>query len=149
MITFYLAKPRKERSAIFISIVFKGKQYRRTTKESTLVKYWNLQKHRVRVCRENREANRTNEILEQWQEAASKSLVKFKRLHDAPTPHDLFDEVDRLFYSGYDSFSLSPMKEVSGRYGSMLFYRLSEPIYRTVRTSPFGDYSQALPYRME
>ncbi len=111
MVTFYLATPRKERSAIFISIVFKGKQYRRTTKESTLVKYWNPQKHRVRVCRENREANRTNEILEQWQEAALKSLMKFKRLPDAPTPHDLFDEIDRLFYSGYDSFSLPPMKD--------------------------------------
>ncbi len=47
MVTFYLITPRRERSAIFISIGFKGKQYRRTTKESTLVKYWNPQKRRV------------------------------------------------------------------------------------------------------
>lgn len=111
MVTFYLITPRRERSAIFISIVFKGKQYRRTTKESTLVKYWNPQKHRVRVCRENREANRTNEILDLWQDAASKSLLKFKQRHDAPTLHELFDEIDRLFYSGCDSFSPMPVAD--------------------------------------
>lgn len=111
MVTFYLITPRRERSAIFISIVFKGKQYRRTTKESTLVKYWNPQKHRVRVCRENREANRTNEILDLWQDAASKSLLKFKQWHNAPTLHELFDEIDRLFYSGYDLFSPLPVAD--------------------------------------
>lgn len=111
MVTFYLITPRRERSAIFISIGFKGKQYRRTTKESTLVKYWNPQKHRVRVCRENREANRTNEILDLWQDAASKSLLKFKQWHNAPTLHELFDEIDHLFYSGYDSFSPLPVAD--------------------------------------
>lgn len=111
MVTFYLITPRRERSAIFISVVFKGKQYRRTTKESTLVKYWNPQKHRVRVCKENREANRTNEILDLWQDAASKSLLKFKQRPDAPTSHELFDEIDRLFYSGYDSFSPLPVAD--------------------------------------
>jgi len=122
MVTFYLITPRRERSAIFISIVFKGKQYRRTTKESTLVKYWNPQKRRVRVCRENREANRTNEILDLWQDAASKSLLKFKQWHDAPTLHELFDEIDRLFYSGYDSFSPLPVADLETAEGKEICF---------------------------
>lgn len=98
MVKFYLATPRRERSAIYFSISFRGKQYRRTTKESTLVKYWNPQKQRVRVCRENRVANRTNDSLDQWYGAASRVLLKYKQEGKIPTPQDLFAEVDRLFY---------------------------------------------------
>lgn len=98
MIKFYLATPRRERSAIYFSISFLGEQYRRTTKESTLVKYWNPQKQRVRVCREYREANRTNDSLDQWYGAASRALLKYKQEGKIPSPQDLFAEVDRLFY---------------------------------------------------
>ena len=99
MISFYLITPRRERSAIYISISFRGKQYRRTTKESTLVKFWNPQKQRVRVCRENCAANRTNDVLDQWYSAASRALSKFKQFHQAPASQDVFAEVDRIFYS--------------------------------------------------
>ncbi len=111
MVTFYLATPRKARSAIFISIVFKKKQYRRTTKESTLVKYWNQQKHRVRVMRENREANRTNEILDQWYRAALKALSKFNSAGVPPAASELFKEVDSFFYSEYDGVRPLPLED--------------------------------------
>ena len=63
MVKFYLATPRRERSVIIISVTFKGKQYKRTTKESTLVRFWNQDRQRVRVSRENRSANQVNEML--------------------------------------------------------------------------------------
>lgn len=99
MVNFYLATSRRERSAIYLSITFGGVQYRRTTKESTLVKFWNPKTQRVRVCRENRAANRTNEALDQWQQAASKVQQIFKQAHRKPTSQELFAEVDRLFYA--------------------------------------------------
>lgn len=113
MVTFYLVHPRKERSAIFISIVFKKRQYRRTTKESTLVRYWNPQKHRVRVVKENREANRTNEMLDQWYRAALKALSKFSSAAVPPAASELFNEIDSFFYSEYDRLTPLPSEDES------------------------------------
>ena len=98
MVNFYLATPRREKSAINISIAFRGKQYRRTTRESTLVKFWNPQRQRVRVCLENRSANRTNDILEQWYAAAVKAVAVFKVHKTPPSTQELFAEVDKEFY---------------------------------------------------
>lgn len=97
MIKFYLATPQRERSAIILSVTFKGKQYRRTTKESTLVKFWNPQRQRVRVCRENRLANCTNDILEQWSQAARRAEVYFKKSNTVPSLRDFFDLVDEEY----------------------------------------------------
>ena len=90
MIKFYLATPQRERSAIILSVTFKGKQYRRTTKESTLVKFWNPQRQRVRVCRENRLANCTNDALELWCQAAQRAEVYFKKGYTIPSSRDFF-----------------------------------------------------------
>lgn len=97
MIKFYLATPQRERSAIILSVTFKGKQYRRTTKESTLVKFWNPQRQRVRVCRENRLANCTNDTLEQWSQAAQRAEVCFKKSNMVPSLRDFFELVDEEY----------------------------------------------------
>ncbi|MDD7039552.1 MAG: phage integrase SAM-like domain-containing protein [Alistipes senegalensis] len=99
MVKFYLATPRRERSSIIISVTFNGKQFKRTTKESTLVRFWNPDRQRVRVCRENRSANQTNEMLARWQNAASKAVLKFKQAPDIPSLGDFFAVVDNEFYS--------------------------------------------------
>lgn len=99
MVKFYLATPRRERSSIIISVTFNGKQFKRTTKESTLVRFWNPDRQRVRVCRENRSANQTNEMLARWQNAASKAVLKFKQAPDIPSLGDFFTVVDNEFYS--------------------------------------------------
>ena len=97
MIKFYLATPQRERSAIILSVTFKGQQYRRTTKESTLVKFWNPQRQRVRVCRENRLANCTNDTLEQWSQAAQRAEVCFKKSNMVPSLRDFFELVDEEY----------------------------------------------------
>ena len=99
MVKFYLATPRRERSAIIISVTFNGRQYKRTTKESTLVRFWNQDRQRVRVSRENRSANQVNEMLIRWQNAAAKAVLKFKQTVDIPSPGDFFSAVDNEFYS--------------------------------------------------
>lgn len=99
MVKFYLATPRRERSAIIISVTFNGRQYKRTTKESTLVRFWNQDRQRVRVSRENRSANQVNEMLIRWQNAAAKAVLKFKQTADIPSPRDFFSAVDNEFYS--------------------------------------------------
>ena len=99
MIKFYLATPRRERSAIIISVTFSGRQYKRTTKESTLVRFWNQDLQRVRVSRENRSANQVNEMLIRWQNAAAKAVLKFKQIADIPSSGDFFAVVDNEFYS--------------------------------------------------
>lgn len=97
MIKFYLATPQRERSSIILSVTFKGKQYRRTTKESTLVKFWNPQRQRVRVCRENRLANCTNDALELWCQAAQRAEVSFKKNNKVPALRDFFELVDEEY----------------------------------------------------
>lgn len=94
MIKFYLATPQRERSAIILSVTFKNKQYRRTTKESTLVKFWNPQRQRVRVCRENRMANCTNDALEHWCQAAQRAESLFKKADTVPSLREFFETVD-------------------------------------------------------
>lgn len=107
MVKFYLATPRRERSAIIISVAFRGKQYKRTTKESTLVRFWNPDRQKVRVCRENRSANQVNDMLSRWQNAASKALLRFKQVSDIPSLVDFFAVVDDEFYS--ENGFVSPM----------------------------------------
>ena len=102
MIKFYLATPQRERSAIILSVTFKGKQYRRTTKESTLVKFWNPQRQRVRVCRENRLANCTNDALELWCQAAQRAEVYFKKGYTIPSSRDFFEVVDEEYYKALE-----------------------------------------------
>lgn len=98
MIKFYLATPQRERSSIILSVTFKGKQYRRTTKESTLVKFWNPQRQRVRVCRENRLANCMNDALEQWCQAAQRAEVFFKKCDMIPSVQEFFKVVDEEYF---------------------------------------------------
>ena len=102
MIKFYLATPQRERSAIILSVTFKGKQYRRTTKESTLVKFWNPQRQRVRVCRENRLANCTNDALELWCQVAQRAEVYFKKSYAIPSSRDFFEVVDEEYYKALE-----------------------------------------------
>lgn len=99
MVTFYLATPHRVQSAIYMSISFGGRQFRRTTKVSTLVKFWNPQKQRVRVCRGNLTANRVNDLLAHWHSAATKVVSQFRGAPVVPSSDVIFDAVDRIFYA--------------------------------------------------
>lgn len=124
MVSFYLATPKRERSAIYISISFGGRQFRRTTKVSTLVKFWNPQKQRVRVCRENLMANRVNDLLAQWRSAAIRVVSQFRGTPVAPSSELVFDTLDRIFYA---EEGVPPM-EVRN---SLIQDAKSEPVYFT------------------
>lgn len=131
MVKFYLATPRRERSAINLSISFRGKQFRRTTKESTLVRFWSQERQKVRVCRENCMANRTNEVLLQWHNAATKALLQFKRAAQIPSAWELFAAVDEEFY------------------GSTGFYPIAAELSEKEEVCSFTDYFERYIARYE
>lgn len=108
MVSFYLATPKRKRSAVYMSITFDGRQFRRTTKVSTLVKFWNPQKQRVRVCRENPAGNRNNDLLEQWCSAATKAILQFRGTSVAPSAQTVFEAVDHFFYAEEGVFPMQP-----------------------------------------
>ena len=49
------------------------------------------------MCRENRLANCTNDILEQWSQAARRAEVYFKKSNTVPSLRDFFDLVDEEY----------------------------------------------------
>ncbi len=66
MITFLLAHPERDTSAINILVSFRGKKYRRSTKESIPAKYWNQSKRRAKATRDFSLAVDINETLDKW-----------------------------------------------------------------------------------
>ncbi|HIZ15058.1 MAG TPA: site-specific integrase [Candidatus Tidjanibacter faecipullorum] len=111
MTTFLLASPTRERSTIDILVSFRGKKYRRTTKESLPVKYWNKSKKRAKATREFPIANDINTMLDKWEVAAMKTVAEFKEYYTPPSTADFFTTLDRNFYK--DSADDTPTEQVA------------------------------------
>ena len=59
-------------------------------------------KRQVRVCRENRLANCTNDALELWCQAAQRAEVYFKKGYTIPSSRDFFEVVDEEYYKALE-----------------------------------------------
>lgn len=98
MITFFLAQPQRETSAINILVSVKGVKYRRSIGESTPVKLWNKLKKRVKAVSEYKEANGINDQIMKWEKAAIDTVAYFKDYYDAPEKDVFFKILDVNFY---------------------------------------------------
>lgn len=98
MITFFLAQPQRETSAINILVSVKGVKYRRSIGESTPVKLWNKLKKRVKAVSEYKEANNINDQIMKWERAAIDTVAYFKDYYDAPEKDVFFKVLDINFY---------------------------------------------------
>ena len=103
MITFLLAHPERETSSINILVSFRGKKYRRSTKESVPVKYWNQSKRRAKTTRDFTLAADINESLDKWEMAAMKTVAEFKEYQTPPSSAEFFARLDSYFYKDADS----------------------------------------------
>ena len=103
MITFLIAHPVRETSSIDILVSFRGKKYRRSTKESIPVKYWNKSKRRAKATRDFSLAADINETLDKWEMAAMKTVAEFKEYQVPPSPAEFFTRLDSYFYKDADA----------------------------------------------
>ena len=103
MITFLLAHPERGTSAINILVSFRGKKYRRSTKESIPVKYWNQSKRRAKATRDFSLAADINETLDKWEMAAMKTVADLKEYQTPPSSAEFFTRLDTYFYKDTDA----------------------------------------------
>ena len=103
MITFLLAHPERDTSAINILVSFRGKKYRRSTKESIPVKYWNQSKRRAKATRDFSLAADINETLDKWEMAAMKTVADLKEYQTPPSSAEFFSRLDTYFYKDTDA----------------------------------------------
>lgn len=103
MITFLIAHPVRETSSIDILVSFRGKKYRRSTKESIPVKYWNKSKKRAKATRDFSLAVDINETLDKWEMAAMKTVAEFKEYHTPPSSTEFFARLNANFYKDTDA----------------------------------------------
>lgn len=98
MVTFLLASPKRDRSTIDILVSFRGKKYRRTTRESVPVKFWSKIKRRAKVTKDFTEGESINAVLDSQEIAAIKTLSCFKEHVAPPTKEEFFAELDKNYY---------------------------------------------------
>lgn len=103
MITFLLAHTNRETSSINILVSFRGKKYRRSTKESVPAKYGNQGKRRAKTTRDFTLAADINESLDKWEIAAMKTVAEFKEYQTPPSSAEFFARLDFYFYKDADS----------------------------------------------
>lgn len=109
MVTFFLVHPSKAKSAIYILVSANGKQYRRSTGESTLVKFWNKNKKRVKSTSDNPIAVITNDILDKQEGAAVRAIANFKEFFHPPLSSEFFAQMDKEFYRDDPTTERTPM----------------------------------------
>lgn len=109
MVTFFLIHPNRDKSAIYILISTKGSKYRRSTGESTLVKFWNAKKKRVKSTSDNPTSIITNDILNKLESAAVRATAHFKEYYHAPSPTEFFAVMDKEFFQDDPTVDKTPL----------------------------------------
>lgn len=98
-VTFLLKDKNKTRSSILIYISFRGQFYKKSTRESIPVMYWNPGKSRCKVVREFRQGSEVNSVLDHWATSAMKTIAYFKSWKVPPTKSQFWDYFDSVHYT--------------------------------------------------
>lgn len=126
MTTFLLASPSRERSTVDILVSFRGKKYRRTTKESVPVKYWNKAKKRTKVTKDYTIGNDVNTMLDKWEVASLQAIAYFKERQHIPDNKEFFFILDQYFYKDDKAFEKSPLTLINAYDCYLASRRLSD-----------------------
>lgn len=93
-IGFYLDNAKKETSPVRAIIRMNGQRYTLSVRESVISKFWNSDKCRCRVSRDNPNAKNINARLDEWEQIIKDALNSFGLV--VPTPKMFKDKVSEI-----------------------------------------------------